>query len=81
MFYFEGSEYRLVGAVCMNFFMINITPVLGLEKPQRGEEIVIYGQQKKEEISIQEHGKALGSIPYEVMTRIHPLVQRVYDDL
>ena len=75
---FRGQKVKVIGAVCMNFFMIDLTPVLGLkEKPKRGEEIVIYGN----EISIQEYAKALGLLPYEVMTRIAPSVQRIYDDL
>lgn len=79
---FRGQRVPVVGAVCMNFFMIDLTPVLGLkEKPKRGEEVVIYGKQQNHEISIKEHSQALGSIPYEVMTHISPSVQRVYYDL
>lgn len=79
---FRGKRVQVVGSVCMNFFMIDLTPVLGLkEKPQRGEEIVIYGKQENEEISIKEHAQTLGSIPYEVMTHISPSVQRVYYEL
>ncbi|MDE0151650.1 MAG: alanine racemase [Bdellovibrionales bacterium] len=79
---FRGQRVPIVGAVCMNFFMIDLTPVLGLkEKPKRGEEIVIYGKQQNQEITIKEHAQALGSIPYEVMTHISPSVQRVYYDL
>ena len=79
---FRGKRVKVVGAVCMNFFMIDLTPVLGLkEKPKRGEEVVIYGQQKNEEISIKEQAQALGSLPYEMMTRISSSVQRVYYEL
>ncbi len=79
---FRGKRVKVRGAVCMNFFMIDLTPVLGLkEKPKRGEEVVIYGRQKNEEISIKEQAEALGSIPYEVMTHISSSVQRVYDEL
>jgi len=78
---FRGQRVQVVGTVCMNFFMIDLTPVLGLEKPDRGEEIVIYGKQQNKEITIKEHAQALGTIPYEVMTHISPSVQRIYHDL
>ena len=76
---FRGQRVQVTGAICMNFFMIDLTPVLGIkEKPKRGEEVVIYGKQQDKEITIKEHAKALGSIPYEIMTHISPSVQRVY---
>lgn len=76
---FRGQRVQVTGAVCMNFFMIDLTPVLGLkEKPNRGEEVVIYGKQQNQEITIKEHAQALGAIPYEIMTHISPSVQRTY---
>ncbi len=76
---FRGQKVQVAGSICMNFFMIDLTPVLGLkEQAKRGEEVVIYGQQQKEEISIKDHAQSLGSIPYEIMTHISSSVQRVY---
>ena len=76
---FRGQKVQVVGSICMNFFMIDLTPALGLkEKPKRGEEIVLYGKQQNEEISIKDYAQALGAIPYEIMTHVSSSVQRVY---
>ena len=77
---FRGRRVKIVGDICMNFFMIDLTPVLGFSPPKRGEEVVIYGKQGEEFISIEEHGAFSGAIPYEVMVRISSSVPRIYLD-
>ena len=71
----RGQKAPIVGQVCMNCFMIDITEI---ESPQVGEEIVIYGKQKGNQIDIKDFLLYETGTPYEVMTRLHNQVQRVY---
>ncbi len=75
---FRGKRVPIVGDICMNFFMIDLTEVLGLNSPKAGEEIVIYGKQGEENLSWNEWAQHTGSIPYEIMTNIGFSVSRVY---
>ena len=67
---FRGQRAPIVGDICMNFFMIDVTDILGSSLPKAGEEVVIYGQQKESEITINDWATHTGSIPYEIMTNI-----------
>ena len=67
---FRGKKVPIVGDICMNFFMIDLTEVLGSSLPKAKEEVVIYGRQKDNEITISDLAKHTGSIPYEIMTNI-----------
>ena len=71
----RSQKAPIVGQVCMNCFMIDITEI---ENPQVGEEIVIYGKQNGNQIDIKDFMLYETGTPYEVMTRLHNQVQRVY---
>ena len=71
----RGQKAPVVGQVCMNCFMIDATEI---ENPQVGEEIVIYGKQNENQIDIKDFLLYETGTPYEVMTRLHNQIQRVY---
>lgn len=75
---FRGERVPIVGRVCMDFFMIDITKVAGAEKVCRGEEVVIFGSQNNNFISIEEQARKAGSIPYEFLTGLGRRVYRVF---
>ena len=75
---FRGKKRPVVGALCMDFFMIDVTGC-ETEGPIRlGEEALIFGRQKGEFLSPETQAKAISSIPYELFSQLGPRVERVY---
>ncbi|MDE0119300.1 MAG: alanine racemase [Bdellovibrionales bacterium] len=76
---FRGERVPIVGHICMDFFMVDVTAVVGAAgEVQRGEEVVIFGSQNNRFISVEEQSDAVDSIPEEILTRLGERVQRVY---
>ncbi len=71
----KGKRAKVLGRVCMNMTMVDVTNIkdVGLE-----EEVVLLGRQGSEEISAQDLAGKLETINYEVVSRINPLVPRIY---
>ena len=61
----------VVGMVCMDMTMIDVTDIPGLEV---GEEVVIFGKG----LSVNDLAIWAGTIPYDIMTGISQRVKRVY---
>jgi alanine racemase len=59
--------------VAMNMTMLDVTDI-GAELD---DEVVLLGRQGNSEIRAEELAEKIGSIPYEVVTRINPLIPRV----
>jgi alanine racemase len=70
----RGRRAKVLGRVCMNMCVIDVTDIHGVKA---GDEAVLLGRQGKEEITAEEMAAKLGTINYEVMTRINPLIPRV----
>lgn len=73
----NGTKAPVVGRVCMNMFMIDITDIPNCKK---GDEIVLLGRQSDNELSAEEMAGKIGTINYEVTTRINPLIKRIIID-
>ncbi len=69
--YVNHSKVPIVGEICMDMCMIDIT---GLDITE-GEQVEIFGKN----IKIQEIASILGTIPYEILTAISGRVKRVYE--
>ena len=69
-FYVNGCQVPIVGDICMDMCMIDLTGV----EAQEGDTVVVFDA----EHSINDIAKACQTIPYEVMTRISQRVKRVY---
>lgn len=69
-----GKRYPAVGTVCMDSFMAD----LGEASCAVGDEIVLIGAQGGERITADEIARALGTINYEIVTRISPRIPRVF---
>jgi len=65
----------IVGRVCMDQTMIDVTEVPGVEV---GDEVVLFGAQGDAELPISEVAAAAGTIPYEILARIDGRVPRVH---
>jgi len=51
--------------------------VMACAPPSVGDEVVLIGEQDKAEIAVEELAEKTGTIPYEVLARIHPFLPRV----
>lgn len=69
--YVKGRLAPVIGAVCMDMTMIDITDIPGIRE---GDEVIIFGQ----ELPVQDLAKWAETIPYEIMTGISQRVKRVY---
>ncbi|KKS45360.1 MAG: alanine racemase [Parcubacteria group bacterium GW2011_GWA2_42_18] len=72
----RGQKARVLGRVCMDMAMINVSDISGV---RRGDEVVLIGRQGKREISVEELAKRAGTINYEIVTRINQDIQKVYN--
>ncbi len=75
---FRGKRVPIAGRICMDYFMADVTDVVQNYPVKTGEEVVIFGRQKKEFISIAEQAQKTGSVLRELFTRIGYRVKRVY---
>jgi alanine racemase len=70
----RGTRAPVVGSVCMDMTMIDVT---GLEV-RTGDEVVIVGQQGREELGMREIASSIGTIPYELLCRVGTRIERLY---
>jgi alanine racemase len=68
--YIAGKLYPVIGKVCMDMLMVNITGCDARE----GDEVILFGP----ELPIEQIAQWCGTIPYEILTGISPRVKRVY---
>lgn len=70
-----GQRVPIVGRVCMDMTMVDVTRVPGVRV---GDEAVLIGRQGAEEITADEIAALTGTISYEVLCRVGARVPRVY---
>lgn len=70
----RGKRAPIIGRVMMNMFVLDVTHIKGAKA---GDEVVLLGKQKSEEITAEEIAKLSGTINYEVTTRLSALLPRV----
>lgn len=70
----RGQLCRVIGRVCMNMFMVDVTEV---PKVSREDEVVLIGRGGKNRMRADDVAQKIGSIHYEVTTRINPLTPRI----
>lgn len=69
-----GSQFApVVGRVCMNMIMVDVTDI---PKVEVEDEVVLLGKQGKNEITAEEIAQKVGTINYEIVTRINPELPR-----
>ncbi len=69
-----GFRCQILGRICMNLMMVDVTEV---KKVQVGDTAVLIGRQGKEEITADELALKIGTISYEVVTRINSEIPRI----
>lgn len=71
----RGRRAPVIGRICMDQFMVDVSSIPGVVP---GEEVVLLGRQKDEEISADELAAKTGTISYEVFCMINTRVPRIY---
>jgi len=70
----KGKRCKVLGRVCMNMIMVDVSHIPNVKLE---DEAVLLGKQGKEEITADELAQKIGTINYEVVTRINPLIPRI----
>src|SRR5581483_7724532 len=69
-----GVTCPIIGRVSMDSMMIDVT---NAEDAWVGTDVVIYGEWNGARVEIEDVAEAIGTIPYEIMARVGPRVQRI----
>ena len=71
----RGQRCPIIGRVCMDQFMIDVT---GVPEAQVGDTVTIFGRDGDDEITADDVADLVGTIGYEVTCLVTPRVPRVY---
>ena len=71
----RGTRCAVVGQVCMDVTMLDVTEVSGDLGP--GEEVVVWGSGPGAP-DLREHAELAGTIPYELLARLSSRVRRIF---
>ena len=69
-FVIHGKYAKVVGNVCMDMTMCDVTDI----ECKEGDEVIIFGDEPR----VEELAKAIGTIPYEILTNVSERVNRVF---
>lgn len=72
----SGKKVPVVGRVCMDLTMIDLTDV---EHVEEGDEAIIIGRQGNESIDAAELALRADTIPYEILTSLGNMAKKVYN--
>jgi alanine racemase len=70
----KGRRAPVRGRVAMDFFMADVTDVPG---PKPEDEVTLLGADGRERITAEDLASLAGTISYEILARINPLIPRV----
>jgi alanine racemase len=70
----NGAKAPIRGRVCMNMLMAEVTHI---KKIRPGDRVVLIGEEGKEKITVDDLADLAGSINYEIVSRLNPLIPRI----
>jgi len=70
----RGRRCKVMGRICMNMFVVDASDVPGIRVE---DEVVLLGTQRRERVTAEDIASKIGSINYEVVTRVNPFIQRI----
>ena len=73
----RGRRAPQIGNICMYMILIDVT---GVPDVQAGDEVVIFGRQEDQRISVEELALEGKTIPYEILCNVGKRVPRVYSN-
>lgn len=71
----RGRRCPVVGNVCMDASMVDVTD---LDDVAVGDEVVLFGEQRGERITVEELAERGRTINYEILTNVSPRVRRIF---
>jgi alanine racemase len=75
----KNQKCPIVGRICMNMSMVDISVFASLEdRPKIGDEVTLIGNDRNDIISVDEIAEKIGTINYEVVTRLPGHLPRKY---
>lgn len=73
----RGQRAKILGRVCMDQFMVDVTDIEGVEED---DEAVLIGRQGEHEITVDDLANTCGGFHYEILCDIGKRVPRVYHE-
>lgn len=73
----RGRRVPVVGTVCMDWIMVDVTDVPGV---QIGDEVTLLGESQGQWVHAEEIADKIGTIPYEVFCQVSKRVPRICRD-
>ena len=70
-----GQRVPIIGRVCMDLTMLDVGSIKNV---QMGDEVVVFGRQGNETLTVDEMAATLDTINYEIVTGISVRVPRIY---
>ncbi len=70
----SGHRCKVMGRVCMNIIMVDVSEVPNVA-PEH--EVVLLGRSGRHAVPAEGMAEKIGTIPYEIVTRINPLTPRI----
>ena len=70
-----GKRCPVIGNICMDMMTVDVS---GVDAAAVGDEVVLIGRQKKEEIRVEEVAGWAGTAPQEILSRLGSRVNRIY---
>jgi len=74
----HGKRAPIVGSICMSQCMIDVTAIQDVKV---GDEVVLFGQQGDETITVDDLALLIGSINYEILCMVNPRVPKIYHSI
>ena len=66
----NNSRSKIIGIIAMDMLMVDVTEI----ECNEGDEVEVFG----ENITVTKMSEKIGTIPYEILTKISPRVKRIY---
>lgn len=71
----NGKTAKIIGRVCMDYIIVELSSI----EASVGDKVLLWGQLKDDEISVQDIADLAGTIPYEILVRLSQRVPRKYN--
>lgn len=70
----RNKKCKVLGNICMNLTIVDVSDI---QKVKTGDIVTLIGQQGRYKITADDLAKICGTINYEILTRINPLIKRI----
>jgi alanine racemase len=73
----RGAKAPIIGRICMDQCFVDVT---NIQDVSVGDEVILYGRQGQEAVTIESIARQLNTIPYEIVCNISKRVPRIYSE-